>query len=140
MTCPRCKKEIAEHVAGRGLDACVAEVVMGWTNVEIEQGIDWQGKAYKSWFGVRPGKKWGDDVAAYSTDPAAMMEVIEHCKSRYTGSEEFGMCMEYCEAVKKWYACCGSGTDSVMSSESLACAVCLATLAACAKEKEKQNV
>jgi len=31
MKCKACGKEIDEHVAGRELDACVAEAVMGWT-------------------------------------------------------------------------------------------------------------
>lgn len=74
MTCQHCKTPIAEHPAGRCLDALVAEKVMGWRR--LDKPIP-AGQFYGTYTWVKPGgaRETDADVPAYSTDPAAMVEL-----------------------------------------------------------------
>lgn len=89
MNCPRCGKGIDKHVAGRETDACVAEVVMGWTTSESLPETTQSGYYIVccdvDWYWVDPdGKhKCSNDSAhgwippKFSTDIAAAWMVVE---------------------------------------------------------------
>lgn len=128
MTCPRCKQPISEHVAGRELDICVADA-MGKLRVPVREA----GHVYAE----VPQLCVHVFVPAYSTDPAAMMEVMQ-------AISDMGLCigveMNPCRETRNRAACEILETTKTPSpnhydhayADTPMLAVCLAALAALA--------
>lgn len=63
--CLHCKKVLADSeavcrcipVAGRELDALVAEHVMGWTGITHQPACEWSEETWEEWTGLPPLKK-----------------------------------------------------------------------------------
>jgi hypothetical protein len=76
------RDEIMKMEAGRRLDALIAEKVMGWKSVKIEQYTDWTTK-FLNVTGVKPSFEapFPIHVRFYSTDVAAAWEVVDRVES-----------------------------------------------------------
>lgn len=75
-------------LAGRELDAAVAERVMGWSNVHYNGRTD---RVSYKWMGIPPdGRSYNTEVRYFSTDIAAAMEVL----NKADGMWELMQCVE----------------------------------------------